>query len=60
MATARDWLCYMIVRHWSFGFGDWTHRSLRWRAYFALLPYAGNWAYRDVPKPPPGWWDEPI
>jgi hypothetical protein len=53
----RDWLCYLIVRHWPFGYGPWLlgepihAQSLRYRVYFALLPYAGNWAYRDmVPK----------
>jgi hypothetical protein len=54
MSVIRDWICYVIVTRWPFGFGRWVPHSLRWRTYFALLPYAGNWAYRDVPRQPDG------
>jgi len=54
MSRLRDLLCYLIVVHlWVWGFGRWEPRSLRWRIYFALLPYAGDWVYRNEPLDSP-------
>jgi len=39
-------LAYVIVFNWPIGFGRRGSRSLGYRIYFALLPYAGEHAYR--------------
>jgi hypothetical protein len=58
VSTFRNWLCYVIVIHWPFGFGQWKlgectgAQTLRYRIYLALMPYAGSWAYRVASRAP--------
>jgi len=51
VSKLRDWLCYVIVTRWPFGFGQYEPGKPfgTWRRiiYFALLPYAGSHAYRN-------------
>ncbi len=46
----HDWIAYHLVLRWPWRWTD-TPANRPWhvgaRIYWAMLPYAGNWAYRN-------------
>ena len=48
LEAACDWAAYHLVLHWPWRWTDVLNRKRHLGAaiYWAMLPFAGNWAYR--------------